>query len=113
MADYVEITIEQNATFNTTVTINDGSGIPFNLTGYTGKAQIRKSYYSSTAHDFVITVPSPALGELTLTMSAAVTANVTPGRYVYDLIIVQNNTNVVTRIFEGIAVVRPGVTRNE
>lgn len=113
MAEYVEITIEQNASFNTTVNINDSSGALFNLTGHTGKAQIRKSYYSSTAHNFVVTTSSPTEGELTLTMTSAVTANITPGRYVYDLIIVNNNTNVVTRIFEGIAVVRPGVTRNE
>jgi hypothetical protein len=44
-------------------------------------------------------------------MSAANTANVTPGRYVYDVEIQDNSTGDVTRIFEGIATVLPNVTR--
>lgn len=112
MAEYVEITIEQSATFTTTVTVSDSTGNPVNLTDYTGKAQIRKSYYSTNAYDFAVTIPSPTSGEMVIEMSSANTANLAPGRYVYDVIIVDNQ-NEVTRLFEGTAAVTPGVTRNE
>ena len=45
-----------------------------------------------------------------MTMTAANTANLTPGRYVYDLLIT-SPTNVKTRVVEGIATVLPSVTR--
>lgn len=93
--------------------MTDGVGDPIDLTGYTCQAQIRKSYYSTTAHDFIITVPSPAAGEAIMSLSAANTANLAPGRYVYDVLIVSPSPfNEVTRIFEGIATVTPGVTRH-
>lgn len=110
MAGFAEITIEQGASFSTTVTVNDATGAPTNLTNYTGAAQLRKSYYSSTANNFTVSVTSPSGGILSMTMTAANTANLTPGRYVYDLLIT-SPTNVKTRVVEGIATVLPSVTR--
>jgi hypothetical protein len=43
-------------------------------------------------------------------MTAANTASLTPGRYVYDVIIT-SSANVVTRVVEGIVTVLPSVTR--
>lgn len=74
-------------------------------------AQIRKSYYSSTATNFTTSITDPVNGVITLSMTAAVTANITPSRYVYDLLLTNNSTNVKTRIIEGIATVLPSVTR--
>ena len=54
MAGFVELTIEQGATYTTTVDVKDGTGTATNLSGYSGSAQLRKSYYSSTATDFKI-----------------------------------------------------------
>jgi len=45
-----------------------------------------------------------------MAMSAANTANLTPGRYVYDVEI-EDASGDVTRIFEGIVTVLPNVTR--
>ena len=111
MSEYVEITIEQGATFTTTITVSDSSGAAANLVGSTGKAQIRKSYYSTTAYDFTVTIPTPASGVMVLTMPASTTANLSSGRYVYDVILI-NAANDVTRLFEGTAAITPGVTRN-
>lgn len=114
MAEYVEITIEQGATFTTTVTVTDGSGEHLDLRDYSAKAQLRKSYYSLTAYDFDVVAADPAHGELVITMDAATTANLMPGRYVYDVILIgPTPTTEVTRIFEGTAAVTPGVTRYE
>ena len=110
MAGYAELTLEQGASFTTTVTVNGSDGSPTNLTSYTAAAQLRKSYYSTTANSFTVTVSNAANGELTMAMSAANTANLTPGRAVYDLLIT-SPTNVKTRVVEGIVTILPSVTR--
>jgi hypothetical protein len=110
MAGFAEIYIEQGASFSTTITVNDSTGAYTNLTNYTAAAQLRKSYYSSTANSFTVTVSNAANGELTLVLSSANTANLTPGRMVYDLLIT-SPTSVKTRVVEGIATILPSVTR--
>ena len=110
MAGFAEIHIEQGANFTTTVTVNGSDGSPTNLTSYTAAAQLRKSYYSTTANNFTVTVSNAANGELTMAMSAANTANLTPGRYVYDLLIT-SPTSIKTRVVEGIVTLLPSVTR--
>jgi hypothetical protein len=111
LADFVELTIEQGATFSTEITVNDSNGSPKDLNDYTVRSQIRKSYYSTTATNFEIEINDPASGIALLELSANTTSNISPGRYVYDAIIENNNTGVVTRIFEGIATVLPRVTQ--
>ena len=110
MAGFAELTLEQGASFTTTVTVNGSDGSPTNLTSYTAAAQLRKSYYSTTANSFTVTVSNAANGELTMAMTAANTANLTPGRYVYDLLIT-SPTSIKTRVVEGIVTLLPSVTR--
>ena len=43
MAEFVELTLEQGATFNTVITVSDGTGVSQNLSGYTARSQMRKS----------------------------------------------------------------------
>jgi hypothetical protein len=111
LAAYLEITIEQGANLTSTVTVSDTQGDSVNLSTYSASAQIRKSYYSSSANTLVATITGNANGQITLSMSAANTAALTPGRYVYDLIITNSVDNAVTRVVEGTAVVLPSVTR--
>jgi hypothetical protein len=110
MAAFSEIVIEQGATFNTTINVEDTAGAAINLFGYTANSMMRKSYYSSSATTITSTVTGTANGEVTLTVSATNTAALTPGRYVYDVIIT-SPTSVVTRVVEGIVTVLPSVTR--
>jgi shikimate 5-dehydrogenase len=70
---------------------------------------MRKSYYSSTYYVINSTVTGTSNGEITLSITSSNTALLTPGRYVYDLII--NGANTVNRVVEGIATVLPSVTR--
>ena len=111
MADFVELQIEAGATFSTQVDVADASGAPKNLTGFTVTSQLRKSYYSTTAVDFTINVTDPVNGIIELELDASTTANIRAGRYVYDVEMLEANTGIVTRIFEGIATVLPNVTR--
>jgi hypothetical protein len=110
VAAYSELTLEQYATFSTTVNVQDVQGDALDLTNYTTTAQMRKSYYSSNSVSFNVFVSNISTGEITMVMSSANTANITPGRYVYDLTIT-SPSNVKTRVVEGIVNVLPGVTR--
>ena len=111
MAAYVELTIEQGANLISTVTVNDNQGDAVNLSTYSASSQLRKSYYSSSANTMKATITGNANGEITLSMTAANTANLTPGRYVYDLVITNSTDNSKTRVVEGTAVVLQSVTR--
>ena len=110
MAAFTELNIEQYATFSTTVNVENSAGAAVNLFGYTAASQIRKSYYSSTANSFTTTVTGIANGEITLAMTAANTGNLTPGRYLYDLVITAPS-GTKTRVVEGIVNVLAGVTQ--
>ena len=110
MAAYTELNVEQYATFSTTVNVEGSAGAAVNLFGYTAASQIRKSYYSSTANSFTTTVTGIANGEITLAMTAANTGNLTPGRYLYDLVITAPS-GTKTRVVEGIVNVLAGVTQ--
>lgn len=111
MAAYLELTIEQGANLTSVVTVNDAQGDAVNLTTYTAASQLRKSYYSSSANTLTATVTGNSNGQITLSMTAANTALLTPGRYVYDLVITNSTDNSKTRVIEGTAVVLPSVTR--
>lgn len=110
MAAFSELVIEQGATFNTTLTVEDSIGTSINLYAYSANSQMRKSYYSSTGYVINSTITGTANGEITLSMAAANTAALSAGRYVYDVKIT-SPTDVVTRVIEGIVTVLPSVTR--
>ena len=110
MAGYVELTIEQGANFNTVLDLKDAAGGILNLASYEVTAQLRKSYYSTTATSFTMTISDAAAGQITMAMDSTTSANVTPGRYVYDVLIT-SGAGVKTRIIEGIVTVLPSVTR--
>ena len=110
MAAFSELTIDQGATFTVIVTVNDEQGDKLNLTSYTASSYVRKSYYSTTYTSFNVSISDAANGEITLSMLPSVTANLSSGRYVYDLV-VTDSSNVKTRVVEGIVVVLPSVTK--
>ena len=110
MAGFVELTLEQGANFSVSMDLKDAAGSILNLSGYTVAAQMRKSYYSTTATDFTISITDAAAGQITMTMNSANTSNVTPGRYVYDVLL-NSGAGVKSRIIEGIVTVLPSVTR--
>lgn len=110
MADFVELQIEAGATFSTEITVRENDGDSKNLANYSARSQLRKSYYSTTATDFAISITDSANGIISMSLSAANTANIRAGRYVYDVEI-EDNQGVVTRIFEGIVTVLPNVTK--
>lgn len=112
MADFVELTIDAGADFSTVITVGDSNGNGKNLVSYTARSQLRKSYYSLTAVDFTVVIVEPENGIIRMDLSAAATANIRAGRYVYDVEIENLETGSISRIFEGIVTVLPNVTRS-
>ena len=109
MAIKAHITIDQGATYSTSVDVTDDAGDAVDLTGYTGAAQMRKHYTSTNAHAFTVSI-SNAAGVVTLSMNAATTGNISPGRYVYDCELT-DGAGTVSRLIEGIVTITPQVTR--
>ena len=70
---------------------------------------MRKSYDSTSAYSFIVSITDSANGTLSMSMSSANTANIKAGRYVYDLVI--SDTTIQSRVIEGIVTVLPSVTR--
>jgi hypothetical protein len=102
--------MEQNTTYNTTITLADNYGNAYNLMNYSVKSQAKRSYYSANASlVFTTTISDAANGVVTLSANNATTANLIPGKLVYDVIIIDAFNNV-TRVLEGQIFVDPAVT---
>ena len=112
MSAYVELYMDQGATFNNIINLTDDTtNAALNISGYTVRSQMRRSYYSANATaNISCTISNSANGEITMSLSAENTANIKAGRYLFDLETV-NPGGVVTRVLEGIITVTPGVTR--
>jgi len=109
MAIKANLQIDQGTDFSTEIDVLDENGDVVDLTGYSGAAQMRKHYTSSTSTAFNVAINASG-GTVTLSMNAATSANVTAGRYVYDCELT-SSSNTVSRLVEGIVTVTPQVTR--
>ena len=109
-AAYQNLYLEQGTTFNTTITLDDIYGDQYDLSNYTANSQIRKSYYSSNATATFSTTIDNRVGTISLDLASQITANISPGRYVYDTTIT-DSFGKITRILEGVIDVSPRVTR--
>ena len=112
MAIIANIFIDQGADFSVTVNVADVDGTTLDLAGYSAAAQMRKTYESSSSSaSFTTAISNPTTdGQVTLSLTDTVTNALSPGRYVYDLVVTSGG-GLKTRVVEGQAVVTPGVTR--
>lgn len=110
MSAYVEIQIDQGAKFSTSISVFDTSGNTSNLVGYTANAQMRRVWSSVTNTKFSVVFTDAANGVLTMSMSSANTNLLNTGRHVYDVKLT-DPAGEARRVFEGIVVVNPSVTR--
>ena len=111
MAVYVSnIVIEQGYDFDTSFQLEDTrTNSPLVLTDASTTAQIRKHYGAVDAVSLGSTVTSPDLGIISISLTANQTVSLKPGRYVYDVKIL--NAGREYKAVEGTALIRGGVTR--
>ena len=114
-AGYQNLYLEQGATFEISIALDDVYGNNYDLTNATAKGQIRKSYYSANSTAEFYTNIDVSSGTIALSLDSQQTSNISPGRYVYDAIVsfpgVPGTANTVVRILEGVVDVSPNVTR--
>lgn len=116
MARYIELTIEQGATFVSKFIVKDFDGNAVNLTGYAPNAQMARDYYQhepySTALServvpFLTTVTDAVNGEITISMSSSATRLLRPEKYVWECEIVPiGSPSSRQRVAEGIVLVK-------
>lgn len=114
-AGIYNIVADQGATLSRVFTWRDSARTPYNITGYTARMQVRSTVESSSVTLELTTensriVLGGATGQVTLTVSAADMAAITPGKYVYDLELVSPG-GVVSKLVQGNFAVRAEVTR--
>ena len=110
MAVKANILIDQGTDYSTTIYVSDENDVAIDVTGYTFTAKARKHYTSNTVYSFTMTITDAVDGEVTMSMNAATTADISAGRYVYDAEMV-DTANLTTRLVEGLLTVTPQVTR--
>lgn len=111
MASISNLAIDQGTTFLATILVVNDSGTARNLTGFTGRAQLKRSYYTNTNTSFTITIDNPSEGEIDLSLTDTQTSALKAGRYVYDVELVETATGKVERIIEGIVTIYPEATK--
>ena len=107
------IIINQGADFSQVFNLANSSNDSFDLTNFSLSAQMRKHAGSSVSYDLNPTVVQPPTsGGVRITLTDTQTAALKPGRYVYDVLITENTgSGIKTRVVEGSAIVREGVTK--
>jgi len=110
MAVYANLTVDQGSDFASTITVEDVDGNITDLTGYSARGQVRRTYNSVTAYDLTAAVASTTAGQIGISLDASTTSSMKPGRYVYDVEMI-SSAGTVTRVVEGQIEVMPRVTR--
>lgn len=111
MATISNLYIDAGADYSIIITANQSNGDPLNLTGFTVKSQIRKSYASPTAYDFTTSLYAAAAGKIRLSLTATQTSAIKPGRYLYDVEITSFPAGEKRRVLEGIIIITPEITQ--
>lgn len=112
MAAFVELYMDQGADFNYVINLSDDlTNANINVSGYTVRSQMRRSYYSANASaNLVCTITDAPTGEITISLPASNTSNLKAGRYIFD-VKTTDTLNVESRVLEGIITVTPAATK--
>lgn len=113
MASYANISADQGASFYTTLEVENMKGDPLDLSNYQLYGQIRRTYKSDVAENFIITVTDPTSGIIAIELTDEQTSGMKSGRYVYDVYGVDGNLEKTIKLLEGIFELIPSVTKIE
>ena len=108
MAATYNITIDKYADFLRTFEIKEDD-LVLDITGFTFDASLKENFQASTDVDFTCTITDTTNGLFTMALTDAQTGALDPGNWVYDLRMT-DTTGKITRLFQGRAFVKQGVT---
>lgn len=108
MATKTRLQIDAGTYFSKTVIVTDSSNAnsALNLSGYTAACSFRKHWSSNVVYSVPATITNEGAGEITLVANTVTTGTYEPGRYSYDLQIV-DGTGEATKVLTGILTVTP------
>ena len=110
LAAVTNLVVYQGSDFQATFFVTNDNGSAYDLTDYTGESLIKKHYTSSSSVTMNININAPEnTGSVTLALSNTVTSAMTPGRYVYD-VVVTSPFGIKSRVLEGVLTLVEGVT---
>jgi hypothetical protein len=110
MATISNLFVDAGANYSNIITVAATNGQALNLTGYTVKSQMRKSYSSSVAYNFTASVYDAAGGKVRLQLDSDQSSAIPAGRWLYDVEIT-SQSGTKTRVVEGIVTVNPQITQ--
>jgi len=95
MAVYINnIIIDTGAHFSRDFYLDNIDGTPLDLTGYTGASQIRKHPDSVNATvSFTVSFIDRTNGRIRVSLGRTTTAEIKPGRYMYDVMLTDDSDN--------------------
>jgi hypothetical protein len=104
----LNIQINKGTDFNQDLELKNPDKTPFNLTGYSGVAKVRKFPEAKISQDFTVGITSTT-GIISLAMTVGVTTSITDGRNYYD-VVVTSGLGTVSKVFEGNVMALPTVS---
>ncbi len=97
----LDITITRGDTEIIVYTVTSDGTTPIDITGRTYASKIRYDYDAVASYAFTSVLTSPTTGVVTLTLSAATSATLTPGLAYWDLEETVTATGVVSTLVAG------------
>jgi hypothetical protein len=111
MTTVANLYVDQGTDFITVLNLFTDSGDQFDITTQQFQCDVKKMYSSALEFSATIIVePEGQTGMLELQIDAEDTANTAPGKYNYDIIMI-NQTGQKEKILEGLLFLLPTVTR--
>jgi hypothetical protein len=110
MATISNLFVDAGATYSNIITVAATTGQALNLTNYTVKSQMRKSYSSSIAYNFTASIYDANAGKVRLQLTPEQSEAIPAGRWLYDVEITSPSGSK-TRVVEGIVTVNPQITQ--
>lgn len=110
------IVIDQGSTFSMALMVTDDDGIPYDLSGYTSKMQIRTAPADDNGTILATCTTSngsivKADGWIIPTIASATTADMPSGAWVWDIDVTSPDASETSTLLRGSALVRAETTR--
>lgn len=117
MSTELNITVDQGATYTKNISWRDSSNTPYNLSSYTARMQIRRTYADNDKKSPLLSLTNTSgitLGSsgsnVIITITSTQTESIPAGTYYYDLELI-STSQVVTKLLRGKVIILAEVTR--
>lgn len=102
------ITVNQHADFSRSFVVKQDN-VVLDITDFSFAGSLKKHHTKSTDVDFTTEITNAAAGAFKVSLTDTQTGAMTPGEWQYDIVMTDDN-GIKTRLMEGVADVRPGIT---